>query len=556
VLSQVVRVDGNDTRTLLAQFVMELIRDGLPDDGTISLHPEAPRCLDPEFVSALTRSAVFAREALEHEGIKMGDSRVRIQTVRASHEVFLIDRVLCGPSGTGALTLGIYGLHRGGMSPGRRLAASFDLAADAGTGARSAVVGGGEEKVRCCADQNVACLLVAEEQQSDLLLYGNLHGVDVLGTANLTQAIALLAGRAGTRRPVPRDSAPLRYIDRATDEQFLEAVRGRESIISVMGARQMGKTSLLRRGVELADRMGIRVVYTDLQILEARHVETPNTLFRALATMIAEDLDLRGNWREDWNPDAPAGHNMKQFLKKALDSCHETLFWSLDSADRLLPCPYSNDVFGFFRLLYNLRSNEPAGPWGRLLLVILHAAEASLFISNQQQSPFNVGIRLRLEDLTREQTAEANQRYGSPLRSEAELDRFYRLVAGHPYLVTCGLAAMQERALDIDAFENQADQDHSVYRSHLRQLLEDIRRNPLLAEFVRDVMRREGGTRSRPTLSRLLPWRRERSARSNSAADRDLLGRLLAAGVFAPDSTGAPRMRCLLYARYLGRHLE
>src|SRR5207244_11189541 len=57
-------------------------------------------------------------------------------------------------------------------------------------------------------------------------------------------------------------------------------------------------------------------------------------------------------------------------------------------------------------------------PWSRLTLAIAYATEAHLFISDMNQSPFNIGTLLALEDFTLPQVAELNRSYGSPLQSE------------------------------------------------------------------------------------------------------------------------------------------
>ena len=67
-------------------------------------------------------------------------------------------------------------------------------------------------------------------------------------------------------------------------------------------------------------------------------------------------------------------------------------------------------MFGLFRSWHNERSLNPDGPWGRLTLAIVYATEAHLFITDLNQSPFNVGTRLTLEDFTFEQVAELNGR--------------------------------------------------------------------------------------------------------------------------------------------------
>jgi len=61
---------------------------------------------------------------------------------------------------------------------------------------------------------------------------------------------------------VPLDSRF--YIVRQADEEFITAVTRKDSIVLVKGARQVGKTSLLARGLERAREQGATVVLTEI----------------------------------------------------------------------------------------------------------------------------------------------------------------------------------------------------------------------------------------------------------------------------------------------------
>src|ERR1041385_3973375 len=135
------------------------------------------------------------------------------------------------------------------------------------------------------------------------------------------------------------------------------------------------------------------------------------------------------------------------------------LVWALDEVDRLFGFPFGGLVFGLFRAWHNERSLNPAGPWSNLTLAIAYATEATLFITDLNQSPFNVGTRLTLEDFTRGEVAELNRRYGSPISDESGIHRFYALVGGCPYLVRRGLHVMADQGLDVAALEAASAQE-------------------------------------------------------------------------------------------------
>jgi DNA-binding winged helix-turn-helix (wHTH) protein len=82
------------------------------------------------------------------------------------------------------------------------------------------------------------------------------------------------------------------YIVRPTNEEFRLAIALRDNSVSVKGARQVGKTPLLARDLKQARHEESRVVLDDLQMLDATHFESAESLLLALAAFIAEQLDV------------------------------------------------------------------------------------------------------------------------------------------------------------------------------------------------------------------------------------------------------------------------
>ena len=329
---------------------------------------------------------------------------------------------------------------------------------------------------------------------------------------------------------VPIDS-PF-YVRRPVDAEFEKALRQRDGIILVYGARQMGKTSLLSRGREYALQQEIKTVYTDCQMLSAPQLATQDSLLQALAEMLVEELELDVAPQSHWNPQRSSKMNMTQFMKKIVLASQPTaILWLLDEVDRLLACDFADEVFSMFRSWYNERSMQSQSPWKRLMVAIGYATEASLFISDPHQSPFNVGRRIDLADFIETEVRELNTRYGDPLRSDAELERFYRLLGGQPFLVRSGLDAMTSRRLSVAELEQSANREDGVFSDHLQRLLNLLKRSGM-TEAMRMVL--HNGVC--PTMESFL--------------------RLRAAGFVSGASMTDVRPRCLLYRNYLTRHLQ
>src|SRR5260221_74465 len=89
-----------------------------------------------------------------------------------------------------------------------------------------------------------------------------------------------------------------------------------DSLILIKGARQMGKTSLLARGIHEARQAGARVVRTDFQMLNASHIESMDALVLKLADSIGYRLDLDTPPDEVWHPRAGPSENFKRYWER------------------------------------------------------------------------------------------------------------------------------------------------------------------------------------------------------------------------------------------------
>ncbi len=329
---------------------------------------------------------------------------------------------------------------------------------------------------------------------------------------------------------VPLDSGF--YILRPTDEEFSQAIARRDSIVLVKGARQVGKTSLLARGLQQARQTDAQVVLTDFQTLNSESLESIDRLLLTLANAFADQLDLDVNPDEVWKRNRSPSVNFEQYLRReALLKISTPVVWGLDEIDRLFTCDFGGEVFGLFRSWHNKRALDPAGPWQRLTLAIAYATEAHLFITDLNQSPFNVGTRLQLEDFTFEQVSELNERYGSPLKDKAEIARFYRLLSGHPYLVRRGLHEMVTNNLGLSELEARSVSDEGPFSDHLHRMLISLNKDAELRDVVRGVLQ------------------------GKPCPSPDSFYRLRSAGLAIGESTRDIRPRCQLYATYLERHL-
>ncbi len=368
---------------------------------------------------------------------------------------------------------------------------------------------------------------------------GGQHAVTWKGPQDSERAAAeLVRGLSGPSSAPPLEAVggavPLDsrfYIMRASDHQFAASISRRDSIVLVKGARQMGKTSLLTRGLQQAREAGARCFRTDLQKLTTADLQNEHEFFLALAEMIADQLDLEVEPEAFWNPRRGGPHNFERFMRRGVLASAMPHVWALDEVDRLFSCPFGTDVFALFRSWHNDRAYEPGGPWSYLTMAIAYATEAHLFITDVNQSPFNVGTRLTLEDFTVAEVGELNARYGSPLDDGALVQRFHALVGGQPYLCRKGLDYLTQHPGSYPELERTADQDEGIFGDHLRRLLVTITQDLETHNAVLGIL---SGERS---------------------LDPNVFYRLRSGGLLSGGSHREFRLRCDLYERYLCRHL-
>jgi hypothetical protein len=320
------------------------------------------------------------------------------------------------------------------------------------------------------------------------------------------------------------------YVRRPADEAFESALLRGDSVVLVKGARQIGKTSLLARGLQRAREADAAVVMTDFQDLGLADLESSSTLLLSLARSIADAFDLVQDPELLWSHSDSANTNFGRFMRRAvLGATQSQVVWGLDEVDRLFSRTFGPEIFGLFRSWHNRRALDPDGPWHRLTLAIAYATEAHLFITDVNQSPFNIGTRLTLDDFDFEQVAHLNRLHGSPL-PDAGVHAVHQLFSGHPFLTQRALQHVTG-GMDLAALTNVAHRDDGPFGDHLHRIAIMLRAEPALCAVVRHVLDGE------------------------PCESVDAFYRLRSAGILTGEAPADARLRCHLYAAYLGRHL-
>ena len=263
-------------------------------------------------------------------------------------------------------------------------------------------------------------------------------------------------------------SSPV-YIERPSDLVLQQQVARDGSTTHVEGARQMGKSSLLQKVLAHASTRQYAVVDIDFQ----RSVDEPylarlDTLLRYLANIFHTRLKLATAPDETWKGPLSAKEKLTSYLEEyGLQGASLPTILVMDEVDRIFGRDYQNDFFGLLRSWHNLRTGG-APVWKRFHLVLAYAYDPQQAITGLDQSPFNVGKRIRLADFSAEEVRELNRRYGRPLKNSMQVQQLTDAIGGHPYLIQQALYALAAGTHTLPELFDVRNADASPFVDHLQ----------------------------------------------------------------------------------------
>src|SRR5262249_33249679 len=150
--------------------------------------------------------------------------------------------------------------------------------------------------------------------------------------------------------------------------------------------------------------------------------------------------------------------------------------------------PYRDNFFGLMRLWHNSRAHKPL--WARLDIIMVIATEPNMLIQDINQSPFNVGQTIELEDFGADQLAELNMYYGSPLHT-SDIPAIHALFGGHPYLTSRALHTMLGKHLTWQELIQIAVSEKGPFADHLYRYLWTLREQPELRGALKQIINQE-----------------------------------------------------------------
>ena len=318
------------------------------------------------------------------------------------------------------------------------------------------------------------------------------------------------------------------YIQRPSDKVALQTIQQQGVTITIKGPRQMGKSSLLTYVMAAAQTAGKQVAFLDFQLFDRAALQNADEFYPQFCFWLADELDLDDCVAEHWRRPVSNNQRCNRYMGRyILQSLTQPLVLAMDEVERIFDTPFRNDFFSMLRSWHNQRATKKL--WKQLDLALVTSTEPYQLIDDLNQSPFNVGQVIRLEDFNADQAHDLNKRHGLPLNA-AEEQCLMQLVNGHPYLIRKALYLVASQQCSAQAIFNQATDEKGPFGDHLRyHLFRLYNKKDLVNGFLRIL-------------------------RDQTCPDEVIYFRLHGAGlVYREGQQVLPR--CELYARFFREHL-
>ncbi len=288
----------------------------------------------------------------------------------------------------------------------------------------------------------------------------------------------------------PSGSVPLDspfYLERfSIEKQINQEIKKPGALIRIKAAKEMGKTSLLLRILDYSNQQGYRTVSLNLEQADQAILSDLNQFLRWLCANISRQLRRKPMLDEYWDEDMGSKISSTLYLQDyILDSIDTPLVLALDEVNQVFEHPQvAKDFLPLLRSWYEEAKRLPI--WQKLRLVVIHSTEIYVPL-HLNQSPFNVGLPIQLEDFNLAEVQQLAQRYGLNWKDGVQARQLISMVGGHPALVSLALYHLSRQEITMSQLLETAPTVMGIYAHHLQRHWATLEKQPELAQALDTV---------------------------------------------------------------------
>ncbi|GAB1543513.1 hypothetical protein NUACC21_61880 [Scytonema sp. NUACC21] len=295
---------------------------------------------------------------------------------------------------------------------------------------------------------------------------------------------------------IPGGSVPLNsffYIKRPPIEELTYSEISKPgSLIRIKAPKQMGKTSLMQRMLAHARQIGgVHTVLISFQLADSHVFTNLDKFLRWFCANASRQLNVEPKLDDYWDEDIGSKVSCTLYFQEyLLQKISSPVVFALDEVNRIFEYPeISGDFLPLLRSWYEEAAELDI--WQKLRLVVVHATEAYIPL-DINQSPFNVGLAIKLPEFTLTQVQDLALRHGLVWAKEAvgsqKLASLIEMIGGHPYLVRLALYHLATQKITLEQLLQEAPTIGGIYSNYLRHHLANLQEHPELATAFKRVV--------------------------------------------------------------------
>jgi hypothetical protein len=274
------------------------------------------------------------------------------------------------------------------------------------------------------------------------------------------------------------------YIPRPPLEELVcQEVEKPGSVIRIQAPRHMGKSSLLNRLIAHAKTRGYLVVNLDFQQADENVFSHLDKFLRWFSANIARKLRLPPKLDDYWDEETGSKVSCTFYFEDyLLEEVNSPILLTLNEVNIVFEHPeIAQDFLPLLRFWHEQAKQVEA--FGKLRLAIAHSTEVYVPLKIHQ-SPFNVGLPIKLSDFNLNQAQELAVCYGLDWASEElgaqKLAPLLAMVGGNPYRLSLAFYYLHRKELTLDQLLQTAPTSAGIYGSHLQDLWQTLQQEPAL----------------------------------------------------------------------------
>lgn len=259
------------------------------------------------------------------------------------------------------------------------------------------------------------------------------------------------------------------------------------ALVRVKAPREMGKTSLILRILDHAEKQGYRPVYLNLEQMDQAICADLNRFLRSLCASVTRQLGLEPKLDSYWDEDIGSKVSCTLYFRQhLLEQIKTPLVVALDEFNQIFEYPHvAKDVLPLLRSWYEEAKRVPI--WKKLRLLIAHSTD--VYVPLQlDQSPFNVGLATQLAGFTLAQVQNLSQRYGLDWEQEVSARQLMALIGGHPALIHKALYHLSRQDYTLSQLVATAPTPTGIFHHHLQRHWVTLKQQPRLLQTFHTLL--------------------------------------------------------------------